>query len=568
MKKVLLIACGLLMAVMGVRATDWTGAEKVTIKEIDVMTFYPQDSDWWIYLHGERVADAEPMDFNFDIRGPKTGLADGKVYPWKSMLTGIEPGTDDFCFAVLEGTYYQYDDADFRLRYGKAGQVDSILAHVSFDGKTYELTYVAPVVIDTVEMSFTDGRIYRHVAEQQTRYDGWDSTKEYNLSIMLKNADTEGSYQWSDINQTFTYMKQFLPAKDGEEAGEVKEFVFFDANVDLTETASGCMLDAYMLCTDGKCYHCILECPIPKAEQTVEFEAAEMLYYADNRESDGFGYFRGFTNGELCINLAIFPHPGKGLAGHYTETDLEELYSMVQDANGQKVYEIYSADILVERDSIGGWALSGSLLCFNNTEYVFSMACAGEYAEDDDEKELDFHFMNTEVFVMDQYLASNNVLSLLPTRRDKYAALIEFNVADGKAMQEAYLETEVYNIAAGVYPINDSGAANTVSSSFGIVNGEPQPSYACRLMGADQIESPFWFFVSGTVTVSYVEGSRVVEVNALNSFGKKVHILIDDNKEQGVENVMVNECATKVLRGGDMIIRTEKSEYNISGQKL
>lgn len=535
---------------------------------IDEMNYYVEDGDWWVRLLGYRGTDQENMfNFNFDIRGPKTGLESGKTYVYSDMLRGEEPGVDDFCFAEYDAAYHHYDDADFCLTRMKDGAVGAITAHVAFGGKTYELRYGIPTMKDTIEMTFLNGHIYQYPDAGQTRYDGWDASGEYNLSVMLTSTSQDGTFGWSDINQTFTYMKRFLPAEKGEETGDVIEYVFFNASVALKSGDDGCTLEAYMSCVDGYCYHCVLACPIPKAEKKVDIVTEVLRYNASSRETEGFGYFSGFTASEYCVNLAIFPHAGKGMTGHYTETDLESMYSMVMDAYEEEKYEIFKADIDVVRDSLGGWKVDGTALCYNNTEYTFHMACAGEFEYDEEEKDLDVHFYPDEVMVMDHYLESNGVITLIPTRKNKYGALIEFRVDFEKDMREEYERTGEYRLPAGTYKIDDSGMPGTVSSSFGLVDDEPNPSYVCHLQGADQIEAPFWYIVSGEVVISYNQEKRKVEVQALNSFGRKIHMVIDD-KPEAVEEVRgESEDVRKMLREGRVVIVSGESVYEVNGAR-
>ena len=71
--------------------------------------------------------------------------------------------------------------------------------------------------------------------------------------------------------------------------------------------------------------------------------------------------------------------------------------------------------------------------------------------------------------------------------------------------------------------------------------------------------------MTGTVTVSE-DGS--IEVNALNSYGRTVHLLFSNASEEDVENVRAGENKVlKVLQNGQVVIIQGNRKFSILGNR-
>ena len=71
--------------------------------------------------------------------------------------------------------------------------------------------------------------------------------------------------------------------------------------------------------------------------------------------------------------------------------------------------------------------------------------------------------------------------------------------------------------------------------------------------------------MTGTVTVSE-DGS--IEVNALHSYGRTVHLLFSNASEEDVENVRAGENKVlKVLQNGQVVIIQGNRKFSILGNR-
>ena len=115
-----------------------------------------------------------------------------------------------------------------------------------------------------------------------------------------------------------------------------------------------------------------------------------------------------------------------------------------------------------------------------------------------------------EYTVDDSYLANYGTFDIYAEDAD-YALYLEFNAEDGAT-----------DLVAGTYPIDATGAANTITASEGLMSYMGYTfitgSYAAALDEEGYITTP-WYLVKGTVTIN-ADGSIVV--NALNSANKSV----------------------------------------------
>lgn len=124
------------------------------------------------------------------------------------------------------------------------------------------------------------------------------------------------------------------------------------------------------------------------------------------------------------------------------------------------------------------------------------------------------------------------------------------------------------SIPAGTYPINDTDAAGTFTSSPGGNDDYDYPSYL-GIDAGDGYYDPY-YLMSGNVIIA-ADGS--ITVNATSYKGSTVTITctgqegtVDD--EQGIENVVLEDSARKVMVDGAMYIIRDKKMYNAQGAQV
>ena len=72
--------------------------------------------------------------------------------------------------------------------------------------------------------------------------------------------------------------------------------------------------------------------------------------------------------------------------------------------------------------------------------------------------------------------------------------------------------------------------------------------------------------VSGQAVVEKIDGKLKMTIDAVNSYDVPVHIVYDGTEvETGVENVTVENGASKVVENNQLFIMKEGVKYNVLG---
>lgn len=121
-------------------------------------------------------------------------------------------------------------------------------------------------------------------------------------------------------------------------------------------------------------------------------------------------------------------------------------------------------------------------------------------------------------------------------------------------------------IPAGTYPITNTAATGTVFASPGVQDGSIYPSFYGQLSATGGIVPPCYFMVGGNVVVENIEGHLKVTIDALNSYDVPAHIVYEANPvETAIENVTVNNNASKVVENNQLFIIKDGVKYNVMG---
>ena len=124
-------------------------------------------------------------------------------------------------------------------------------------------------------------------------------------------------------------------------------------------------------------------------------------------------------------------------------------------------------------------------------------------------------------------------------------------------------------IPAGTYPIASTPAMNTILAAEGVnAQGSVAPSFYSTLVeqGGKLYLDKLYFFVSGQAVVEKINGKLKMTIDALNSYDVPVHIVYDaTNVETAIENVTVNNNASKVVEDNQLFIIKDGVKYNVIG---
>lgn len=129
---------------------------------------------------------------------------------------------------------------------------------------------------------------------------------------------------------------------------------------------------------------------------------------------------------------------------------------------------------------------------------------------------------------------------------------------------DLYPETE--ELTPGTYQIRLDDETYPVGSVTAgeFWNDNIYASYAAIVDSDDNLTN-VWYMVSGTVVVAE---DGTITVNALNSNGNTISIIMHNGGQEGIENVVLEDSARKVMVDGAMYIIRDKKMYNAQGAQV
>ena len=126
---------------------------------------------------------------------------------------------------------------------------------------------------------------------------------------------------------------------------------------------------------------------------------------------------------------------------------------------------------------------------------------------------------------------------------------------------EFHVAKTATDLAAGTYAIDATGAEGTVSAGAGVQDGYIVGSFAGFRNANNQITTPLWWIVSGTVNVAE---NGIITVDAVNSYDKAIKCKLGKDNT-AVDNINADAAAVKRIDNGQLIIRKNGTDYNVMG---
>lgn len=365
------------------------------------------------------------------------------------------------------------------------------------------------------------------------------SNEDYEISMYLDASDYLGTFDADEVE---------LSIENAE--GEID---IYEGTITVANTASGVAITGTVLSMDGVQYTLNLTYVIPDATSQ---ETITMSGKLTNYEGQAW-QFIGSTATEM-ITIAAY---ATSIPGTYGRSDLMADYTYVVKVVGSDTlyYDMVDANIVVavngQNATITG-TLKGQNYYDNSDVIEFTLnltATVEDYEEQPQGNQYDsqdegFYYKFPTYNIDDQYLAQYNVFVVEATDAENHTISLEFNVAAGTT-----------ELPAGVYPINDTYAAGTVTN--GTINQYIYGSFAGSLDDEGYINVPLWLLNDGTVTVLE---NGVIEVAATNTWGQGIYSRLGQYSE-GVENTEVKGQIRKVMEDGQIIILKEGKRYTTTG---
>lgn len=121
-------------------------------------------------------------------------------------------------------------------------------------------------------------------------------------------------------------------------------------------------------------------------------------------------------------------------------------------------------------------------------------------------------------------------------------------------------------IPAGEYPVNYTNATGSVMASTGINNNnQVYPSYYSTVSNGTLVD-PIYFMVSGKAVVENNNGELKITVDAVNSYDRPIHVVINAGLQTAIEHVNADAAeVSKYIRNGQMYILRNGNVYTATG---
>ncbi len=490
-----------------------------------------------------------------------TGNANKPVYA--QGLCQLSAENDDykiaFTFPSAEGAPAgTYTEDDMNIQYTYVNDFEAVSAHcvvvendgaialegwiLAADGNVYHVTFsfTAPTAQSFETITATNLVLDDSYASYFGILMVGASNEDYTVSMYLSSDDYLGTFDAEEVS---------LSIKDADGKIEI-----YEGTITVANTADGVSITGTVLGMNGVQYTLNLTYVIPEATSQ---ETITMSGELTNYEGQAW-QFIGQTSDKM-VTIAAY---ATSIPGTYGRSDLMADYTYVVKMVGSDTlyYHMVDANIVVavngQNATITG-TLKGQNYYDNSDVIEFTLnltATVEDYEEPQeqgnqyDSQDEGFYYKFPEYTIDDQYLAQYNAFIVDAIDAENHTISLEFNVAAGTT-----------ELPAGVYPINDTYAAGTVSA--GTVDQSIYGSFAGTLNAEGLVTVPLWLLNAGTVTVLE---NGVIEVAATNTWGQGIYSRLGQYPE-GVENTEIKGQIQKVMEDGQIIILKDGKRFTTTG---
>ncbi len=509
------------------------------------LTYYKTGSDIAV-----EMADAEgKYAFNFDIKLPagQRALESGKTYTLDDMEEDSSFGED-----LVKQDYIYYASVQFTQTVAADGSYTIAAVVVDKSGNTWNVNYTytkpAPpseytnVKIGIVEKEYRSNLglvVYQLVSE--------DNTSTFVFAIYLEDGQQD-----TEIDKTYTLSDMMTSYAYRETATSKK--LFADATFTKSLYDEGLVRIVADVITDDGAYHVVYEEPksIPPTGETINVvinRSFNMTYY--NSSKDWYIVAEN-DNYKLCLDF--YSNSSESPAGTYNseneDFDLNYTYLIKKGETSTKINTSKAkATITLEDKKL---KLEAIILGKDGIVYA-ATALYDEAALAYDESSADFAEDFAEYTLDDRNF-------------DKYDGELDVTADnDNNAGISLVFYCTTKTLAAGEYPVANTGAVGTVLASIGLDRKNyPRPSF----VGYQTTDSytHIWFFAAGKVTVD-AQGN--INVDATNSVGRTIKCrLAAKNAPAAVEAVKDETMAVKSIVNGQVVIEKNGVRYNLLGTAI
>lgn len=392
------------------------------------------------------------------------------------------------------------------------------------------------------------------------------NTDKYSLDLSINTTNTEGPWTIEEVDGFWSSVLEY-----DEEGMPSYSYNIKDAYLEYAVEGATQRVTGWLVCDNKVKYQLDLSYTKPSYTREETIEITNGMVQDDTAES-GYFTFKGTTADKTrYVNIKIY---NDIIEGEYMDDNFDEYitYIDVRDANGESIdeYSFIEGNATVTNDN-GTYTLSGSIVMQSNSDPtdvpLVNVTLVGKV-----QTGMDYDH-DSEDFVA----TLTTVYELVPDYSSEYGHYVSLVATDDKnaPTKEIYLlfmveeEDADIVIPEGEYIISDSYETGTVVACPGVSNGSVSPSFA-GLLTEGGIQVPLWFLREGTVVVKNNNGNLYVTVDAKNSYGRVIDVVIDENNS-GIDRIQSENNTGKVIKyikDNQVIIERDGVKYNTLGIQI
>ena len=462
--------------------------------------------------------------------------------------------------------------------------VDNILYNL-------DLSYVVPEATDTVNVVFDDVVTAKYYAESADYYI-YNENENFivTLDIFEEKGNLMGEYTADDFDMYYT---QLGVITDGDTA--VVSIADVKAVVTPTTEENIVLIEAELISHDAVLYKLSTKADV--SDQGLEHDATEGFLMDEYTTEDIYTINDQSANGYIMFDVESAD--GNDLMGLVFWVDGADEKTIIPTGTYQINGTTESGTVLAST-GMGAQGLTYSLYATLDAEGMITPPCwfmvGGEVVVSEENGILSItvdavNSNNLPIFITCEYdlntkqglqydmtegsveltYSDDDQVKFITDYVAQYGELyLDITAADGSDKISVAFLVEATDpatvIPAGTYPITNTAATGTVFASPGVQDGSIYPSYYGVMHPQGGISVPCYFMVDGQVVVENIEGHLKVTIDALNSYDVPAHIVYEANPvETAIENVTVNNNASKVVENNQLFIIKDGVKYNVMG---
>ena len=462
--------------------------------------------------------------------------------------------------------------------------VDNILYNL-------DLSYVVPEATDTVNVVFDDVVTAKYYAESADYYI-YNENENFivTLDIFEEKGNLMGEYTADDFDMYYT---QLGVITDGDTA--VVSIADVKAVVTPTTEENIVLIEAELISHDAVLYKLSTKADV--SDQGLEHDATEGFLMDEYTTEDLYTINDQSANGYIMFDVESAD--GNDLMGLVFWVDGADENTIIPTGTYQ-INDTQESGSVLASTGYGAQGLTYSLYATMDEEGYIVPPCwfmvGGEVVVSEENGILSItvdavNSNNLPIFITCEYdlntkqglqydmtegsvertYSDDDQVKFITDYVAQYGELyLDITAADGSDKISVAFLVEATDpaivIPAGTYPITNTAATGTVFASPGIQDGSIYPSYYGVMHPQGGISVPCYFMVSGNVVVENIEGHLKVTIDALNSYDVPAHIVYEANPvETAIENVTVNNNASKLVENNQLFIIKDGVKYNVMG---